>query len=193
MRRRKGLSSIYGFVMIFLLSMASLQTWSSAVSSMASIESASDQGNQLQQMQSIEHLALTESGPNLTIANNGEVPSTAEFLRFAGPNDSRTITLGAEIAVGASVTVHVPSGDAIEVVTALGNVFTVWPPSDPPGSVWYGDILRGGLDNAELFQSPYYNSSFFLAVGSSVYAFSSLGSPNRTNRHRAHMRRPLPW
>jgi hypothetical protein len=177
MRRRKGLSSIYGFIMIFLLSMASLQTWSSAVSSMASIESASDQGNQLQQMQSIEHLVLTESGPNLTIANNGEIPSTAEFLRFGGPNDSRTIALDAEIAVGSSLTVHIPSGDAVEIVTALGNVFTVWPPSDPPGSVWSGDILRGGLDNAQLFQSPYYNSSFFLAEGPSVYAFSSSGSP----------------
>jgi hypothetical protein len=176
MRRRKAISSIYGFIMIFLLSMASLQTWSSAVSSMASIESASDQGSQLQQMQSIEHLTLAESGANLTISNNGEVPSTVEFLRLAGPNDSRTIPLGTEIAVGSSVTMSVPPGETIEAVTALGNVFTMWP-SDPPGAVWSGEVLQDGLDNAQLFQSPYYNSSFFLADGPSVYAFSDSGFP----------------
>jgi hypothetical protein len=37
-------------------------------------------------------------------------------------------------------------------------------------------MLDGGLDNAQLYQSPYDNSSFFLADGSNVYAFSSSGS-----------------
>jgi len=176
MKRRKGISSIYGFIMIFLLSMASIQTWSSAVSSMSSLESASDQGSQLQQMQSIEHLSLAESGPNLTISNNGQIPSTAEYLRVAGPNDSRTIALDVEIAVGSALTVPITQGESIEVVTALGNVFSLRPSTDPPGSAWSGGVLDGGLNNAQLYQSPYDNSSFFIADGPDVYAFSSSGS-----------------
>jgi len=177
MRRRKAISSIYGFIMIFLLSMASLQTWSSAVSSMTSIEGASNQSHELQQMQSIEHLSLSESGSNLTINNNGQVRSTVQFLRLVGPNDSRSIALDMGIAVGSSATEPIPSGYAVEVVTSLGNVFTLLPPSDPQGSVWSGTVLQRGLANAQLFQSPYYPSSFYLSAGSSVYAFSSSGTP----------------
>jgi hypothetical protein len=177
MRPRKGISSIYGFIMIFLLSMASIQTWSSAVSSMASIETASDQGHQLQQMQSIEHLSLTESGGNLSISNNGDIPSTVEYLRLVDANGSRTVTMDANIAVGSTMSVPVASGYTVEAVTSLGNVFSLWPPADPPGSVWSGTILDDGLSNAQLFQGPYSPSSFFLAEGPSVYAFSDSGVP----------------
>jgi hypothetical protein len=128
-------------------------------------------------MQSIEHLTLEESGANLTISNNGEVPSTVEFLRLAGPNDSRTIPLGTEIAVGSSVTISVPPGETVEAITALGNVFTMWPSSGVPGALWSGEVLQDGLANAQLFQSPYNQSSFFLADGPRVYGFSDSGSP----------------
>src|ERR1700733_1752591 len=108
MRRRRGISSIYGFIVIFLLCMASLQTWSTAISSMASIEGASDQSNQLQQMQQIEHLSLQVIGHNLTIINNGDIASTVEYLRLVAPNDSESVPMQAEVAVGDHLTEHIP-------------------------------------------------------------------------------------
>ena len=120
---KRGISSVYGFIMIFLLAMASIQTWSSAVGAMESIQGASDQSAQLHQLQGIEHLSLSLAAGNLTIANDGQVPSTVEFLRLVGPNTSRIIELGSELGVGDSVRESVPSGYSVEAVTSLGNVF----------------------------------------------------------------------
>ncbi|MDG6925612.1 MAG: hypothetical protein JRN09_03570 [Nitrososphaerota archaeon] len=175
MKRRRGISSIYGFIMIFLLSMASVQTWSYAVSSMASVEGASAQQHQVQQMQSVERLTLSESSGNLTVSNTGQIPSTVQFLRLIGPNDSRTIPVDETLAVGSSLVEAVPLADTVQVVTSLGDVFTFSPPPDPGSSVWSGAMLSGGQDNAQVFQSPYDPSSFFVSYGPSVYSFSSGG------------------
>jgi hypothetical protein len=177
MRRRRAISSIYGFIMIFLLSMASIQTWSSAVGSMASIDGASEQGHQLQEMQSIERLALSESGGNLTITNDGSVSSTILYLRLVGNNDSKSIPLDVGIPVGGSLTEPVSSVFTVEVVTSLGNVFVLSRGADPLGSVWAGGtVLLGGPNEAQIFRSPFDSSSFYLAEGPGVYAFSVSGS-----------------
>ena len=57
-RGSRSISSIYGFIMIFLLCMASIQTWSSAVGSLEELQGASDQSHQLEQIQGLEHLSL---------------------------------------------------------------------------------------------------------------------------------------
>ena len=106
----KAISSVYGFIMIFLLSMASIQTWSSAVGAMESIQGASDQSAQVDQLQGIEHLSLSLSGSNLTISNDGQVTSTIEFLRFVQPNSSRTVRLDAAVDVGGSAGGEGPRG-----------------------------------------------------------------------------------
>lgn len=173
--KKKAISSIYGFVMIFLLTMASLQSWSSALGSLAAEESASNQGHQLQQMQAIEHLSLTENDGNLTILNNGELPSTVEYLRITGHNSSTVVELGDHLAIGGSLNEQVPSGDDVEVVTSLGNVFQLWPSSGVSDPLWLGTGIEGGSDNAQLYQSS-YDSSFFLASGSSVLAFMPNGT-----------------
>lgn len=175
MKRRRGLSSIYGFVMIFLLSMASIQTWSYAVGSMASIQEASAQQHQLQQEQSLEHLVLTDSDGNLTISNSGQISSTVQFLRLFGPNDSETLPVDANIPIGSSITRTLPSGWSAEAVTSLGNEFTYYSSSALLDSSWSGYTARGGLSNAQLFQSSYDPSSYFLGDGASVYSFSSSG------------------
>ncbi len=102
-RGSRGISSIYGFIMIFLLSMASIQTWSSAVGSLTELQGASDQSHQLEQMQGLEHLSLSLSDGNLTIANDGQIPSTLDYLRLVGQNDSKTIALEGMLAVGGSM------------------------------------------------------------------------------------------
>ncbi|MDA4113906.1 MAG: hypothetical protein OK474_07655 [Thaumarchaeota archaeon] len=173
--KRKGISSVYGFIMIFLLSMASIQTWSSAVGSMENIQGASDQSHQIQQLQGIEHLSLAYSDENLTIVNDGQVPATVEFLRLVGPNSSSTIALGAPIAVGASLNRSIPSGDSIEAVTSLGNVFVLSASSDPPGSAWSGPTGTAGSQSAQLFENAYDPSIIYLSSGMEVHAFSLSG------------------
>lgn len=176
MKRRNGISSIYGFIMIFLLSMASIQSWSYAVSSMANEENAAAQQEQVQQLQSVERLSLFESDGNITVTNTGQIPSTIEVLRYISPNDSRTIYLDAGLPVGSSVTEPATPGDTVQVVTSLGNVFTYSPFSDTGASYWSGGALEGGMSNLQLFRSPYLEGSFYLSDGPSVFAFSSSGS-----------------
>jgi hypothetical protein len=172
----KGISSVYGFIMIFLLSMASIQTWSSAVSAMDSIQGASDQSHQLQQLQSIERLSLSLSGGNLTIENSGQVPSTVEFLRLLRANSSRTVPLDVPVGVGASVVERVPGGYSVEAITSLGNVFLLTPASDPQGTIWTGAAGAGGSRNTQLFENPYNPSLFYVSSGARVYAFHASGS-----------------
>jgi len=173
----KGISSVYGFILIFLLSMASIQTWSSAVGAMESIQAASDQGHELQQLQGIERLSLSLSNGSLTISNDGQVPSTVEFARLLGANSSRTLALDLPVPVGDSVVEHVPPGYGVEVVTSLGNVFVAGPAAGPPGSIWSAPSAAGAARSEQLFQNPYDPSSFYLGSGPWVYAFSSSGVP----------------
>ena len=173
---KRGISSVYGFIMIFLLSMASIQTWSSAVGAMESIQGASDQSAQLRQLQGVEHLSLSLSSGNLTITNDGQVPSTVQFLRLVGANSSRMVDVGAEVAVGDSVKETIPTGFAVEAITSLGNVFAAALASGPPGSVWSGPSGGEGLGNAQLFEDVYDPSLFYLSSGSQVVAFSGSGT-----------------
>ena len=173
----KAISSVYGFILIFLLSMASIQTWSSAVGAMESIQGASDQSHQLQQLQGIEHLSLSKTDGNLTVTNDGQVPSTLEFLRLVGQNSSRTVEVDAPVAVGQSVVEPVPAGYAVEAVTSLGNVFVLSPSSAPIGAVWSGALSASGNRNEQLFDNPYDPTSFYVSSGSWVYAFDDSGVP----------------
>jgi hypothetical protein len=178
-RGSRGISSIYGFIMIFLLCMASIQTWSSAVGSLEELQGASDQSHQLEQIQGLEHLSLYLYDGNLTVANDGQIPTTLAYLRLVGPNDSKTIPLGEELAVGDSVQIAVKgSSDSVEVVTSLGNVFALSPRgADQEGSgYWSGQSrVAGGESDVQLFQNPSDASVFFVGSGSTVYAFNTAG------------------
>lgn len=174
--RRRGISSIYGFVMIFLLSMASIQTWSYAVSSESNLEGASLQDHQIQEAQSQERLTLAESRGNLTISNSGQVSSLVEYMRLIAGNSSTTRVLDVQLAAGASVVVPVPSSGVIQIVTSLGNVFSFAPETnfDPlglPDSPAYA-----GQSNTQLYQSPFDPTVFFLGDGSHVYEFADSGA-----------------
>ena len=174
----KGISSVYGFIMIFLLSMASIQTWSSAVGAMEGIQGASDQSAQTHELQGIEHLALSLSGSNLTISNDGQVASTIEYLRFVQPNSSRTVSLDASVDVGGSMVERVPEGCEVEAVTSLGNVFILSAASDPAGSVWTSPVASTVSGNSQLFENPYVPGHFYVSSGARVYAFSGAGTPD---------------
>ena len=172
----KGISSVYGFIMIFLLSMASVQTWSSAVGAMESIQGASDQSAQLHQLQGSSTFRSRCPAGNLTIQNDGQVPSTVEFLRLVGANSSRIVRLDVPVGVGARSLRRVPGGYAVEAITSLGNVFLLTPSSDPPGTIWTGASGAGGPRNAQLFENPYDPSLFYVSSGARVYAFHASGT-----------------
>jgi hypothetical protein len=180
-RGSKGISSIYGFIMIFLLCMASIQTWSSAVGSLSELQSASAQSHQLEQMQGLESLSLSLNDGDLTVTNVGQTPSALEYLRLVGPNDSRTLPLGEAVAVGGSIRIPASgSGDSVEVVTSLGNVFVLTPRgSDAAGlGYWSGQSgVAAGDANVQLYRNPSDPSVFFLGSGSTVHAFSKDGDP----------------
>jgi hypothetical protein len=180
MRRGRGISSIYGFIMIFLLSMASIQTWSSAVGSLNELQGASDQSHQLEQMQGLERLSLSLSNGNLTVTNDGQIPSSLLYLRLVSQNDSKTIALDDQLAVGGSIREAISgSGDAIEVVTSLGNVFVLSPQDGDPvaAGFWTGQSTAvGGDSDMELFQSASDPSLLFVASGPAVYAFTIAGN-----------------
>src|SRR5689334_22661061 len=80
-RRRAGLSSAYGFIMIYLLVIASLQAVSAALSSSERADAAAQHAGQVAQMRSLERLQVGLSrGGNVTITNDGLIPSKLSFL-----------------------------------------------------------------------------------------------------------------
>ena len=178
-QRRRGISSIYGFIMIFLLSMASIQTWSSAVGSISELESASQQSHQLEQAQSLEHLSLSLSDGNLTVTNDGQAPSTIDYLRLVYANTSRTVSMDDSLAVGLSTTVAVAgSVRSLEVVTSAGNTFVLSPQeADPDGPSYWGAETSpvSGEADAQVYQNPSNPSTVYIGSGSSVDAFTASG------------------
>jgi hypothetical protein len=180
-KRRAGLSSVYGFIMIYLLVIASLQSISSALSSGESADAAAQQAGQVAQLRSLEHLRVGVSREgNVTITNDGLIPSELSFLLLQNSTVSRELPLQDSLAVGASVVVISGATStfptSVVVVTSLGDVFATSPSaSSPPGGVWKTlEVAIGGPDvDAQLYQNPSDPAHFFLAEGPSAFAYST--------------------
>jgi len=179
-RDRAALSSVYGFIMIYLLVIASLQAISVSLSSSQSAESAAQRAGQVAQMRSLEHLRVGISrGGNVTIANDGLIPSSLSYLLTQSSSVSRALPLRQTLSVGTSVVVGARpalSFLSVAVVTSLGNVFASSRSSAPSGGTWktlIASIAGPGVD-AQLYRNPNDPARFFLSAGSSAYAFSAL-------------------
>ena len=167
--------------MIYLLAIASLQAISLSVSSSQNAEAAAQQAGQLAQMRSLEHLGVQLArGGNVTITNNGLIPSSLSYLLLQNSSLSRAFPLRESVAVGKSVVVGAaPSGSfpsSVAVVTSLGNVFPSAPPSaSPPGGnlTTLKSPLGGPGVDAQLYQNPGDPTRFFVSSGTSVSAFSA--------------------
>jgi hypothetical protein len=178
-RSRAALSSVYGFIMIYLLVIASLQAISAALSSSQSAESAAQRAGQVAQMRSLEHLRVgIARGGNVTITNDGLVPSSLSFLLVRNSNVSRELPLQQTLPVGASVVLGArPANSFLSVaaVTSLGNVFAYSSPSAPSGGTWKTlmvAVAGPGVD-AQVYHNPNDPARFFLSAGSSAYSFSA--------------------
>ncbi|HUI01678.1 MAG TPA: hypothetical protein VLX56_08625 [Nitrososphaerales archaeon] len=183
MRKRRGLSSIYGFIMIYLLVIASLQAISMSLSSGQNAEAAAQQAGQVSQQRSLERLVVTlAKGGNVSITNDGLIPSTLSYLFLENSTLSRVVELGQSIPVGGSTVVAVRASPSfpstVAVITGLGDVFASTPSSVPPAVT--GKALAAGLGgpgvDAQVYQNPSDPSRFFLSVGSSAFAYSSRGT-----------------
>jgi hypothetical protein len=180
-RRRSALSSVYGFIMIYLLVIASLQAISISLSSGDNAEAAAQQAGQVAQMRSLERLQVQlQGGGNVTITNDGLIPSELSFLLLQGSSSSREISVQEPLAVGGSVVVNTgtsaPKPSSVAVVTSLGDVFASSPAAAAPigaGSKTLEAPVGGPDVDAQLYQNPSDPARFFLAAGSSAYAFST--------------------
>jgi hypothetical protein len=167
--------------MIYLLVIASLQALSLSLSSGQEAEAAAQQAGQVVQQRSLEHLRVgMVRGGSVTVTNDGLIPSSLSFLLLLNSSTSRGFPLLRPLAVGASVVVSVPVtatfASSVAVVTSLGDVFASTPSSGlPPGGGWkaLATAIGGPGVDAQLYQNPADPSRFFLAVGSSAFAFSA--------------------
>jgi hypothetical protein len=181
-RRRGGLSSVYGFIMIYLLVIASLQAVSTALSSSEKADAAAQQAGQVAQMRSLERLEVgLLRGGNVTITNDGLIPSQLSYLLLQNSSVSRELPVQDSIAVGGSVVVDAGSAasfpSSVAVVTSLGNVFASSHSSaSSSGGAWRileAPVGGPGVDS-QLYQNPSDPSRFYVSEGPSAYAYSSL-------------------
>ncbi len=122
---RRGLSSVYGFIAVFLLTMAALEASSSTVGSLVSLQQSRDRADQLESVQKIEHLTLTQSNGTLTLTNDGLAPSTVKYLHLTLSSSSSDLKINQKLSVGQVLRLSVRTATAISAVTSLGNVFWV--------------------------------------------------------------------
>ena len=179
--KTRGLSSVYGFIMIYLLVIASLQAISISLSSSQGAEAAAQQAGQVAQMRSLEHLKVALSkGGNVTIANDGLITSSLSFLLLQNSSVSRQLPVQQTLAVGASVIVSTKVStsfpSSVAVVTSLGNVFASSSAgSSSSGGNWKtlaGALAGPGVD-AQIYQNPGDPTRFFLSSGPSAFAYSA--------------------
>ncbi|MDG6914704.1 MAG: hypothetical protein JRM90_01865 [Nitrososphaerota archaeon] len=178
-RPRRGLSSVYGFIMVYLLAIASLQAISVSMSSAQGADAAAQQAGQVAQMRSLERLDVALSpGGNVTVTNVGLIPSRVSLLLVQGRNSSQVVQVQQPIPVGGSAVIETgaASPSAVAVVTSLGDVFESSGGRAAPGLLGVQTLEVGvggpGVD-AQVYQNPSDPSRFFLAEGSDVQEFSS--------------------
>ncbi len=177
-RRRAGLSSVYGFIMIYLLVIASLQAISLSVSSSQGAEAAAQQAGQVEQMRSLEHLRVGMArGGNVTITNDGLIPSSLSLLLLQNSTASRELPIEDSLPVGASIVVDSGSfPSTVAVVTDLEDVFeSTQAGASPPvgGLKTLAPAVGGPGVDAQVYQNPSDPTRFFLAAGPSAFAYSA--------------------
>ena len=171
---RRALSSIYGFIVIYLLALASFQVIGTAISSQAATSNAYQQAQELGQARSLEHLTLTIWNTTVSVANDGSVPSMVSYLILRNTTRSTVVPVGRTIPMGSSISLGIRSGSSVSAVTSLGNVFKEAASTSVLTNVkgWKG---VGGPDvDMQLYQNPYDFSRFFVSSNSRVYEFSSV-------------------
>ncbi len=128
---RRGLSSVYGFIAIYLLTIAALEASSSTIGSIVSLQASHDRADQLDSVQKIEHLTLKLSNGTVLVTNDGLVPSTVKYLHLTLSTSSSDLSINQKLSVGQTLQLTTQTASAISAITSLGNVFWTSSPAPP--------------------------------------------------------------
>ncbi len=171
--RRRALSAVYGFIVIFTLLMAGIGAALSITDSQSAVWNAQNRATQVGQTRQLERLSLSLNGTSLMVANVGLVPSQVLYLHQVGTSSTKDSRLGGKVQEGAWVTVPVSAGmQRFAVITALGNVFWV------SNGTAAGQTSLAGTSVPVTFDASGIDSSFgsatILSVDGVPYAYSSI-------------------
>ena len=166
--RRGGLSSVYGFIVLFALLMAGIGAALTIMNSQASVWNAQDRARQIQASQQTEHLALSLNGTSLTISNIGLIPSQIAYLYQRGGTSSADERIGASLQEGSNLTVPLASGmSTFAVITSLGNVFWAYNATQSHPITVPITFDASGLD-------PSFSTATILTVDGASYTYSDM-------------------
>ena len=191
MARRRALSSVYGFIVIYMLLIAGLAAIAQVSGSELSLRQSVQRGEMLQSARQGEHLSLYPLASSLAVVNDGSVPSQLRYILVKTQTGLSVQPSSVSLPAGSSVQLPLPAHALAEgVVTSLGNEFWYRPAngtSIPSG-------CGGGTATLTVYPSPAGSGSTspsgvqWYCIGQSVqvsaapsygYAFSSwLGTGN---------------
>lgn len=133
---RKGLASVYGFLVLFLLITAGLSTFSSVMSAQYRVIDANQRAQQLIQQAKAERLTVSWGASGIVATNDGGALSRVTNLLLVGPSSEQSRTFSQQILPGDSLQISIPVGiQKAGIVTAFGNVF--WLAKEPLTGVNY--------------------------------------------------------
>ena len=150
--RRQGLSSVYGFIVIYTLIVVGLGAFSAVMYANANLESSRQRANQIDSMRHLEHLTLTLTPGSVIVLNDGLITSQLAYLHLTYPSTSTDSRIATTLSVNSTLSLQVsPSVSRVAVVTELGNVFWAGGAGGGPFTVTFDAAgLSASLSNSTL-------------------------------------------
>src|SRR2546427_10927194 len=119
-RRRKALSSVYGFIVLYTLIVVGLGAFSAVMYSNASVESSHQRAGQIDSMRHLEHLTLTLISGSVIVINDGLITSQLAYLHVVYPSTSTDSRIATTVSVNSTFSLSVsPSVARVAIVTEL--------------------------------------------------------------------------
>ncbi len=165
-RKKRALSSVYGFIVVYTLIVAGLGAYSAVMDANEALDSSRQRADQIESMRPLEHLTITLGPDYASVLNDGLIPSNLAYLHTISASTSTDVRLGDKLSVDSSLSLPIPSSAyRVAVVTGLGNVF------------WAGTNLQAG-NYSVIFDvnglPPSFSGSTPLTVDGSAFSFSQL-------------------
>src|SRR3989475_13268271 len=106
-RRRKALSSVYGFIVLYTLIVVGLGAFSAVMYSNASVESSHQRAGQIDSMRHLEHLTLTLMSGSVIVINDGLITSQLAYFHLAYPYTSTDSRIATTLSVNSTLSLSV--------------------------------------------------------------------------------------
>ena len=133
--QRRGLGTVYGFLVVYMLIMAGMTAISDISSSQASLNSASGRQQELQSSKQLEHIDVVQLASSTRVTNVGSTTSDLVYFIARSLDGTSVTKVSYSLVGGSSLNLTHPAGAAqVGVVTSLGNVFWSQQAFSPAGS-----------------------------------------------------------